>query len=107
MKNATDLFFDAFANKNRFDILMQLKNKEMCAGDLQKILGLEQTNLSHNLKCLMNCKFISVRKEGRKRIYRINNETKELVDDISKHVKNYETYLKRCGILKEEKNGRI
>ena len=107
MKNATDLFFDAFANKNRFDILMQLRNEELCAGDLQQKLGIEQTNLSHDLKCLLNCKFVSVKKDGRKRIYRINSEAKEIVDEIAKHVKNYEMYLKKCGILREEENGRI
>ena len=47
------------------------------------------------------------RKGGRKRIYRINNETKELVDEVANHIKNYEVYLKKCGILKEEQNGRI
>jgi len=107
MKNATDLFFDAFANRNRFNIFMELRNKELCAGELQQKLNVEQTNLSHDLKCLLNCKFINVRKDGRKRIYRINDETKELVDEVVKHVKNYEVYLKKCGILKEEKNGRI
>ena len=107
MKNVTSLFFEAFSNKNRFEILMQLRNKELCAGELQQKLKIEQTNLSHDLKCLLNCKFISVRKDGRKRIYRINNETKELVDEVANHIKNYEVYLKKCGILKEEQNGRI
>lgn len=107
MKNATDLFFDAFANRNRFNILMQLRDKELCAGELQQKLKVGQTNLSHDLKCLINCKFISVRKDGRKRIYRINNETKELVDEVANHVKNYESYLKKCSILLEEKNGRV
>jgi ArsR family transcriptional regulator len=107
MKNATSLFFEAFSNKNRFEILMQLRNKELCAGELQQKLKIEQTNLSHDLKCLLNCRFISVRKDGRKRIYRINNETKELVDEVANHIKNYEVYLKKCGILKEEQNGRI
>ncbi|EEZ92837.1 MAG: transcriptional regulator, ArsR family [Candidatus Parvarchaeum acidiphilum ARMAN-4] len=107
MKNVTSLFFEAFSNKNRFEILMQLRNKELCAGELQQKLKIEQTNLSHDLKCLLNCRFISVRKDGRKRIYRINNETKELVDEVANHIKNYEVYLKKCGILKEEQNGRI
>jgi DNA-binding transcriptional ArsR family regulator len=107
MKNATRLFFDGFANRNRFNILMQLRNREMCAGELQNALKVEQTSLSHDLKCLLNCRFISVRKDGRKRVYRINGETKELVDGVSNHIKRYETYLKKCGILKEEENGRI
>lgn len=107
MKNVTSLFFEAFSNKNRFEILMQLRNKELCAGELQQKLKIEQTNLSHDLKCLLNCRFISVRKDGRKRIYEINNETKELVDEVANHIKNYEVYLKKCGILKEEQNGRI
>ena len=107
MKNATDLFFEAFANKNRFDILMRLGDKELCAGELQRNLGIEQTNLSHDLKCLLNCKFINVRKDGRRRVYSINHETKELVDEVIGHIRRYEMYLKKCGILKEEENGRI
>jgi DNA-binding transcriptional ArsR family regulator len=107
MKKATDFFFDALANKNRFNILMHLRNKEICAGELQKNLGIGQTNLSHDLKCLLNCGFIIMRKDGRKRVYKINTETKGLVDEVAKHVKIYERYLKKCGILKEEKNGRI
>ncbi len=101
MKDATDLFFDAFANKNRFDIIMKLRNKELCAGELQRELKIEQTNLSHDLRCLLNCRFIKVRKNGRKRVYSINHETKDLVDEVIKHVKIYEAYLKTCGILNE------
>ncbi len=99
---AADLFFDAFANKNRFRILAELYKKSLCAGDLQKKLGIEQTHLSHDLRCLLNCKFIDVKKKGRKRVYSINDETKELVSEISKHIKKYEWYLKKCSILKEE-----
>lgn len=107
MKSATDLFFDAFANKDRFNILMQLRDKELCAGEIQKKLKVEQTKLSHDLKCLLNCKFISVRKAGRNRLYRINDETKELVDEVSNHVKNYEIYLEKCGILKKKRMARV
>ncbi|MEM0144074.1 MAG: metalloregulator ArsR/SmtB family transcription factor [Candidatus Parvarchaeum sp.] len=104
---ATYLFFDAFANKNRFRILKELEKGEMCAGDLQEKLKMKQTNLSHDLKCLLNCRFINVKKDGRKRIYTINPDTKELVNEVSRHIKKYEDYLKKCGILKEEENGKI
>jgi ArsR family transcriptional regulator len=104
---AADLFFGAFANKNRFRILNKLNKKSLCAGELQKKLNIEQTHLSHDLRCLLNCKFINVRKDGKKRIYSTNNDTKELVDEVSKHVKKYEKYLERCGVLEKEKNGRV
>ena len=107
MKNSTSLFFDAFANKNRFDILTELRKKELCAGELQKTLGIEQTHLSHDLSCLLNCKIINVRRDGRKRIYSINHEIKEIVSMIMTHVKTYEAYLRKCGVLGEEDNGRI
>lgn len=103
MMKAADLFFDAFANKNRFMILTELNKKDMCAGELQKKLEIEQTHLSHDLRCLLNCKFINVKKDGRKRVYSLNDDTKELVDEVSKHVKNYERYLEKCGVLKGEK----
>ncbi len=106
MTDPTSLFFEALSNKSRFNILKELKKGEKCAGDLQKKLNIEQTNLSHNLKCLLNCKFIEVKKIGRKRVYKINPETEELVIEISKHIKKYEDYLKKCGVLKEE-DGRI
>ncbi|EFD92904.1 MAG: regulatory protein ArsR [Candidatus Parvarchaeum acidophilus ARMAN-5] len=99
MVNATDLFFDAFGNYNRFRILNLLRDKELCASELQKELNIEQTNLSHDLKCLINCQFLTFRKDGKKRIYSIEPDAKKLVDGVSKYIKKYESYLKKCGIL--------
>ncbi|MCW1294192.1 MAG: metalloregulator ArsR/SmtB family transcription factor [Candidatus Parvarchaeota archaeon] len=107
MMEAEDLFFEAFANRSRFNILKELNGRELCAGELQKILGIEQTNLSHNLRCLLNCKFINVRKEGRKRIYSITPDVRQIVDEILKHIKDYEAYLERCEILKKENDERV
>lgn len=98
--DTTRLFFDAFANSNRFAILKELRKRPVCVGDMCKILKIEQTNLSHNLKCLVNCRFVNVKREGRKRVYNINDETGKLLDGVLLHIKRYEEYLEKCGSLK-------
>ncbi len=103
----TDLFFDAFGNHNRFMVLNELMKGPECPSDLQKKLNIEQSNLSHDLKCLVNCRFVDIKRQGRKRVYSLTPETAEIINEINTHIEKYRNYLKKCNVLKEEKNGKI
>ncbi len=101
-----ELFFDAIGNKNRFRILNELLKNDMCPRELEKKLGIKQTNLSHDLKCLVNCRFVNVKKIGRNRFYSITPQTKRIIIDINKHIKSYSSYLTHCKIL-GDKYGKV
>lgn len=68
-------FFTNLSNPTRLAALEQLMNKPMSVNELAAALGQEQSMISHNLKPLLQCNFISSEKDGKKRIYSVNQET--------------------------------
>lgn len=104
MYESWKLFADVLSNKTRFDIIMLLKKKkELSVSKICKKLGYEQSKVSHNLKCLLNCGFVEVEQRGKNRIYRINDEIKRILGGLEKYIAEYEKRLVSCGVLKEEK----
>lgn len=101
------LFADVLSNKTRFDIVMLLREEgELNVSEICTKLGYEQSRVSHNLKCLLNCGFVEVRQDGKNRVYRIREEIKTILDGIEKHILEYEKRLVSCGILEEEREER-
>lgn len=79
-------FFMNLANPTRLAALEQLMKKPMSVNELAESLGQEQSMVSHNLKPLLECNFVYMRREGKKRIYFANKET---VDALFKIVENH------------------
>jgi len=68
-------FFTNLANPTRLDALEQLMQKPMSVNELAASLGQEQSMVSHNLKPLLECNLIAVKRQGKKRIYMVNEES--------------------------------
>jgi DNA-binding transcriptional ArsR family regulator len=68
-------FFTNLANPTRLDALEQLMQKPMSVNELAASLGQEQSMVSHNLKPLLECNLITVKRQGKKRIYMVNEES--------------------------------
>lgn len=103
MKNSSldyGLFFQALSNKTRLDILDLLRNKSCTVNELSEKLNLEQSRVSHALKCLVNCAFVSGKPNGKERIYSINENVEGLFRIVDSHVKNYCEELESCRVLK-------
>jgi len=103
MKNVPyRLFFNAFSNDTRFEIVRLLQNghpknvTEIC-----KSLGFKQSRVSRNLKCLIDCGFVNVERNGKQRIYSLNKETiYPMIGLIDRHIQKYQRHLVKCGVLK-------
>ncbi len=91
-------FFYAMGDYNRFSILSSLAKKNMNVGEIVAITGIEQSNVSHHLHCLLNCGFVNVRKDGKKRIYAINPEVRQTVNGIINHIGSYKKRIISCDI---------
>ena len=103
MYKSWKLFADVLSNKTRFDIVMLLRKEgELSVLEICKKLGYEQSRVSHNLKCLLNCGFVEVEQRGKRRIYRISDEIKRILDELEKYMAEYEKRLVSCGVLREE-----
>jgi DNA-binding transcriptional ArsR family regulator len=88
-------FFVNLANPTRLAVLEQLEKQPMSVNELAEVLGQEQSMVSHNLKPLLECNFIYSKRDGKRRIYSVNEET---IGALFKAVQNHaEKYCPKGG----------
>jgi ArsR family transcriptional regulator len=95
------LFFQALGNPSRMQILQLLKEKgSKNVSQICEELGLEQTHVSHSLRCLTFCGLVNARREGKSKIYSINDQTiLPLLSIVDYHLKKYASDLFSCDVL--------
>jgi DNA-binding transcriptional ArsR family regulator len=90
-------FFSAIANPTRLAILEELKKGSMNVSALADSLGQEQSMVSHNLKPLERCALIYVERQGKEKIYSVNNDTVDaLLSLVEKHAAKYCPFNGNC-----------
>ena len=62
------VFFETLSNQTRWDIIHLLQKAPLNATGIAKTLGYEQSLVSHNLRRLERCGFVSVKISGKERI---------------------------------------
>jgi DNA-binding transcriptional ArsR family regulator len=83
-------FFTNLANPTRLAALEQLLQKPMSVNELAASLGQEQSMVSHNLKPLLECNLIAIRKQGKQHIYTVNEESiRPIFGAIENHAQKY------------------
>ncbi|MGD8566056.1 MAG: metalloregulator ArsR/SmtB family transcription factor [Candidatus Bathyarchaeota archaeon] len=83
-------FFTNLSNPTRLATLEKLMQKPMSVTEIAEALGQEQSMISHNLKPLLQCNFVHIERQGKKRIYSANNETiSTLFKVVENHSKKY------------------
>ena len=79
--------FNAIAEPRRRQILDLLAQGELPVGDVASALDLEQPQASKHLKVLKEVGLVTVREDGRQRVYRLNGLPLKVIYDW---VTNYE-----------------
>lgn len=64
--------FNAVAEPRRREILNYLASQEQPVGDIVAALGMEQPSVSKHLRVLRDVGLVTVRREGRQKLYRTN-----------------------------------
>ena len=83
-------FFGTLANQCRLDIINSLLDMPMNVTQICKKTNQNQSTVSHNLQRLQRCGFVSVKPNGKERIYELNKHTiKPLLELMNKHMNNY------------------
>jgi len=95
-------FFRALANRTRFSIVQLLRNGPHHVGQIGEKLGFEQSRVSHNLVCLLNCGFVLAEWQGKNKVYRLNPDMLQILAGIEKHLVRYAPALARCEVLQAE-----
>lgn len=100
--NLHRLFFKAFSNHTRLEIIQLLRKKPLTVTEICEKTGFEQSRVSHNLRCLENCGFVKVTPEGNFRKYELDSETiTPIVDLFEKHIQKYKKRLESCGVIQD------
>lgn len=72
-------FFSVFADSTRVRILSALAITEMCVTDISRVLGINQTTVSHQLRLLKNIGIVRCSRCRKVIFYSLKNET---VNDV-------------------------
>ncbi|HIH37769.1 winged helix-turn-helix transcriptional regulator [Candidatus Woesearchaeota archaeon] len=96
-------FFGTLANQVRLEIIEFLSQGTKNVTSIVEALPYEQSTVSHSLKRLEECGFVTVKRKGKERYYELNNATiKPLLKMMHQHM---DAYCKCVVARKEEKNG--
>jgi ArsR family transcriptional regulator, lead/cadmium/zinc/bismuth-responsive transcriptional repressor len=66
--------FQALQSDTRLKILFLLRQKEMCVCELEQVLDVTQSAVSHSLRTLRQLDLVRVRREGKFTVYYIADE---------------------------------
>lgn len=72
-------FFSVFADYTRVKILSALAISELCVTDLSRILGINQTTISHQLRFLKSAGIVKCCRQGKVIFYSLTNDS---VNDV-------------------------
>ena len=72
-------FFSIFADHTRVKMLSALAISEMCVTDLSRVLEINQTTISHQLRLLKNLGIVKSERNGKIIFYSLVNDT---VNDV-------------------------
>ena len=95
-------FFGALSNQTRFSIVRLLRERPHFVNEMAESLGIEQSRISHNLACLLNCGFVEWEWNGKNKVYRLNPDLQPVLDGIEKHLAKYAPALDNCKTLESE-----
>lgn len=91
-------FFLALASETKIKIISCLREDEKPVNRIAADINVERSNVSHALSDLLRCGIVFVNKKGKRRYYRLNEDTfKPLLNHVDTHMKKY---CKNCKKIK-------
>jgi DNA-binding transcriptional ArsR family regulator len=96
--------FNAIAEPRRRQILEFIAADERSVGEIAEQLELGQPSVSKHLQVLLNVDLVTVRRDGRRTLYRTNSETLRTIHDWSgMFARHWRGQLQRIKAHAEEK----
>lgn len=89
-------FFSVLGNRARMAIIEELDKGDKNVSHLCKALGLEQSLVSHALRRLVRCQFVSVKRKGKERVYSLNKKTVKPALAIAREHEKHCVHAKKC-----------
>ncbi len=75
---------------------------EKSVGDIRKVLGEEESRVSHELRCLTACSLVSFTKDGKRMVYSLDGSTvTPTLDTAGNHVLKLEGRMDDCSMVSD------
>ncbi len=71
--NRLAIYFQNFSDQTRIKILSALSIQALCVNDLSRLLNINQTTISHQLKTLKDQNMVEYKRDGKILMYRIKS----------------------------------
>ena len=95
--------FNAIAEPRRRDILEFLAGDERCVSDIVDALEMAQPSVTKHLQVLRDVRLVSIRREGRRTMVRINHDTLRTIHDwVALFERHWRGQLRRIKAHAEE-----
>ena len=99
--------FHAIAHPARRAILVELKGRERAASELAEPFDMSFAAISQHLRVLEEAELVSVRREGRRRLYRLHPKPlKDVVSWIDEFAAYFSQRLDALGDYLDRKHGK-
>ena len=96
-------FFSTLANPTRLAIVELLEEKPMSVTELVEALGQEQSMVSHNLRPLVRCHFVTRERRGKNNVYSLNLATMDpIMKAVEAHAMDFCGDGSDCNLQPEE-----
>lgn len=84
---AISRFFKVISDSTRLSILYLLKERECSVGEIVAEMGMEQSAISHQLRILKDSRLVRSHREGKSRIYKLDDEhIFDILDQVLIHI---------------------
>ncbi len=102
---ATIKMFKALSDETRLRIYLLLLQDELCVCELENILNMEQSRISHSVRILREAGLVINRREGKWIIYKVNPEIENnrIIQALKNGLKLPKQDLKNITKCKKEK----
>ena len=102
---ATIKIFKALSDETRLRVYLLLLQSELCVCELENILNMEQSRISHSVRILKEAGLVVNRREGKWIIYAVNSETENnrMIQGLKNELKLPKQDLKNIIECKKEK----
>ena len=96
-----NVFFTNLANPLKIGIILSLRKRGKSVSEITKELNVEQSKVSHALQSLKSCNIVTMKQNGKSRVYSLNKNTIiPMLSLIDKHASTYcncESCTNGCG----------
>lgn len=74
--------YKVFGDKNRVGILYALRSDNMCVHELMKVLGAEQSLISHQLRVLRDANIVKTSRRGNEVVYSLADDHVDILLEV-------------------------